>query len=52
MQDPKSKMKESIQVAVRMRPLLLPYEDETAWTVDESTNTLQTLRFFHISLSL
>lgn len=27
--------KENIQVCVRMRPLLEPYEDEVAWEIDK-----------------
>lgn len=31
---------ERIQVCVRMRPLLKPFEDEIAWNVDKRTNTI------------
>ncbi len=41
----KSKSGEAIRVAIRMRPLLLPYEDECAWTVDESNNALETMTY-------
>lgn len=37
------KAQEAIQVCVRMRPLLKPYEDEEVWAVDSRTNTLTTL---------
>jgi hypothetical protein len=31
----KGKAKEPIKVVVRLRPLLMPYEDEEIWAVDE-----------------
>ncbi len=31
----------AIEVIVRMRPLLEPYEDEIVWEVDEETNTIK-----------
>lgn len=33
---------ENIQVCVRMRPLLEPYEDELAWEVDNDNNVIKT----------
>jgi hypothetical protein len=36
--------KESIQVCIRMRPILTPYEDEVAWTGDPENNTISTVK--------
>lgn len=44
MQAHKQRKNEAIQVSIRMRPLLLPYEDECAWAIDESSNTIATLK--------
>lgn len=43
MQTVKNKNRQSIQVAIRMRPLLLPYEDACAWSTDESSNSIATI---------
>jgi hypothetical protein len=36
------KNSENIQVCVRMRPLLEPYEDEIAWEVDYQNSAIKT----------
>ena len=46
----KQRKNDSIQVSIRMRPLLLPYEDECAWGVNESTNTISTLKYLLIHI--
>lgn len=37
------KRREAIQVCVRMRPLLRPYEDEEVWNIDPSRNTISSV---------
>jgi hypothetical protein len=46
------KPQEAIQVCVRMRPLLKPYEDEEVWAVDSRTNTLTTLSMQYVPPNL
>lgn len=43
---------ENIQVCVRMRPLLEPYEDEVAWEVDYQTKSIRTVPDFKNSLDI
>lgn len=31
----------NIEVCVRVRPILQPYEDEIAWEIDENTNSIR-----------
>ena len=38
------KRSESIKIAVRLRPLLIPYEDEEIWAVNETDNCIYTVQ--------
>eukprot|EP00831_Metopus_contortus_P032054 TRINITY_DN25990_c0_g1_i1.p2 TRINITY_DN25990_c0_g1~~TRINITY_DN25990_c0_g1_i1.p2 ORF type:complete len:219 (-),score=46.77 TRINITY_DN25990_c0_g1_i1:149-805(-) len=48
----KRKKKTSIEVAIRMRPLLLPFEDECAWKVDSPNGAISTINNLQPTLDL
>ena len=45
------KNKENIQVCIRMRPLLKPYEDEEIWVIDKNTITSRPVSLAPMDLS-